>query len=43
MSEMNSMMVKEGCEMEKEDNWQKDGIWITDDIRVNIDGIKKGI
>ena len=24
MSEMNSMMAKEGCEMEKEENWQED-------------------
>ena len=25
MSEMNNMVAKEGCEMEKEDNWQEDG------------------
>ena len=24
MSEINNMMAKEGCEMEKEDNWQDD-------------------
>ena len=31
MSEMNSMMAKEGCEMEKEENWQEDRRWMTDD------------
>ena len=24
MSAMNSMMAKDGCEMEKEENWQED-------------------
>ena len=26
MSKMHSMMTKEGCEMEKKENWQEDGI-----------------
>ena len=38
MSEMNSMMAKEGCEIEKEDNWQEDGRWMIDDIRASING-----
>ena len=25
MSEIHSMMIKNGCEMEKEENWQEDG------------------
>ena len=32
MSEMNSMMAKEGCEMEKEENWIEDRRWMTDDV-----------
>ena len=36
MSEMNSMMAKEGCEMEKEENWQQDRRWMTDDVRSSI-------
>ena len=32
MSEMNSMMAKEGCEMEEE-NWQEDRRRMTDDVR----------
>ena len=38
MSEMNSMMAKEGCEMEKEENWQEDRRWMTDDVRASIHG-----
>ena len=40
MSEMNSMMAKEGCETEKEENWQKDRRWMTDDVRASINGRK---
>ena len=40
MSEMNSMMAKEGCEMDKEENWQEDRRWMTDDVRESINGIK---
>ena len=40
MSEMNSMMAKEGCEMEKEENWQEDRRWMTDDVRASINGRK---
>ena len=36
MSEMNSMKAKEGCEVEKEENWQDDGRWMTDDVRATI-------
>ena len=45
MVEMNSMMAKECCEMEKEGNWQEDRIWLTDDVRASINGekIKYGI
>ena len=35
MSEMNSMMAKEGCEMEREQHWQEDGRWMTDDVRAS--------
>ena len=42
MSEMNSMMAKEDCEMEKEDNWQEDRRWMTDDVRAIINGRKIG-
>ena len=38
MSEMNSMMAKEGCEMENEENWQEDKRWMTDDVREIING-----
>ena len=41
MSEMHSMMAKEGCEMEKEDNWQEDRRWMTDDVRASINGRKE--
>ena len=41
MSEMNSMMAKEGCEMEKEENWQEDRRWMTDDVRASINGRKE--
>ena len=41
MSEMNSMMTKEGCEMEKEENWQEDRRWMTDDVRSSINGRKE--
>ena len=41
MSEMNSMMAKEGCEMKKEDNLQEDRRWITDDVRLSIAGKKE--
>ena len=40
MSEMNSMMAKEGCEMKKEKNWQEDRRWMTDDVRASINGRK---
>ena len=40
MSEMNSSMAKEGCEMEKEENWQEDRRWMTDDVRASINGRK---
>ena len=38
MSEMYSMMVKEWCEMEKEENWQEDRRWMTYDVRASING-----
>ena len=34
------MMAKEGCEMEKEENWQEHRRWMTDDVRASIDGRK---
>ena len=40
MSEMNSMMAKEGCEMEKEENWQEDRRWMTDYVRTSNNGRK---
>ena len=40
MSEMHSMMAKEGCEMEKEENWQVDRRWMTEDVRASINGRK---
>ena len=40
MSAMNGMLSIEGCEMEKEDNCQKDRIWMNDEIRASIDGRK---
>ena len=43
MSEMNSVIAKEGCEMEEQDNWQKNRGWMTDDVRASIDGIKMNI
>ena len=36
MSEMNSMMAKEGCEMEKEENLQEHRRWMTDYVRASI-------
>ena len=27
-----------GCEMEKEENWQEDRRWMTDDVRASING-----
>ena len=33
---MNSMLTKEGCEMEKEDNWQEDRRCMTDHVRASI-------
>ena len=41
MSEMHSLMAKEGCGMEKEENWQEDRRWMTDDVRASINGRKK--
>ena len=41
MSEMNSMMAKESCEMEKEEKWQEDRRWMTDNVRASINGRKK--
>ena len=41
MSEINNMMAKEGCEMEKEENLHEDRRWMTDDVRASINGIKK--
>ena len=42
MYEMNSMMAKEGCEMEKEkENWQEYRIWMTDDVRASINRRRK--
>ena len=38
MSELNSMMAKEGCEMGKEEYWQEDRKWMTDDVRASIHG-----
>ena len=35
MSEINSKMAIEGCEMEKEENWQEDKRWMTDGERKN--------
>ena len=40
MSEMNNMMAKEGCEMEKEENWQAYRRWMTDYVRASINGRK---
>ena len=40
MSEMNSMMAKEGCEMEEHDNCQEDRGWMTDYVKESIDGRK---
>ena len=40
MSEKYSMMAKEGCEMEKEETWQEDRKWMTDDVRASINGRK---
>ena len=34
MSEMNSMMAKESCE--KEEHWQEDRTWMTNDVRASI-------
>ena len=28
MTEMNSMMATEGCQMEEQDNWQEDKEWM---------------
>ena len=41
VSEINIMMAKEGCKMEKGENWQEDRRWMTDDVRASING-KKG-
>ena len=41
MPEMNSMMVKEDCETEEQDNWQEDRGWMTDDIGASTDGRKE--
>ena len=41
MSEMHSIMAKEGCKMEKGENWQEDRSWTTDDVRASINGRKK--
>ena len=40
MSEMYNMMAKEGCEMEKDENWQEDRRWMTEDVRASINGRK---
>ena len=40
MSEMDSMMAKEECEMKKEENWQEDRRWMADDVRASINGRK---
>ena len=40
MSDMNSMMAKDGCEMEKEEHWQEDRRWMTDDVRTSIEMIR---
>ena len=40
MSKMDSMMAKEGCELEKEENWQEDRRWITDDFKASFNGRK---
>ena len=40
MYDMNSVMTKEGCEMGKEENWQEDRRWMTDDVRASINGRK---
>ena len=40
-SEMNSVMAKERSEMEKEENWQEDRRWMTDDVRASINGREK--
>ena len=29
-------MTNDGCEMEKEENWQEDRRWMTDDVRASI-------
>ena len=39
MSEMHIMMAKQSSEMEKEENWQEDRRWMTDDVRASINGI----
>ena len=41
MSKMNSMMAKEGCEMETEDISLEDKRWMIDDARAIIDGRKR--
>ena len=41
MSEINSMLATEGCEMEKKENWQEDRRWVTDDVRASINEKKK--
>ena len=38
MSEMNSIMAKEGYEIEKEEHWQEDRRWMNDDVRASING-----
>ena len=43
MSEMNTMMAKESCEMVKGETWQEDRRWMTDDVRESINGRKGGI
>ena len=40
MSDMNIIMAKEGCEMEKDENLLKDRRWMTDDVRACINGKK---
>ena len=41
MSEMNSMMAKEGCEMEKGENWKEERRRMTEDVRASINGRKE--
>ena len=31
------MLAKEGCNMDKENNWQEEKRWLTDEIRASID------